>query len=416
MSADVVVVGAGLAGLSCARTLSAWGVDVVVLEAADAVGGRVRTHREDGFLIDRGFQVLLTAYPEAQAVFDYGALRLGAFAPGAHVWVGGAFQTLGDPFRRPTQALPTLLADVGTLADKARVLRLRQSVLAGSADDLWRRPEMTTERALRERYGFSDRMVARFFRPFLGGVLLDPSLRASSRAFEVYMRRFSEGDAALPARGMQALPEQLAAALPDGAVRLGARVDRVAAGEVGVEGGDALSCRAVVVAADAAGAGDLLDLDPPATKGTVQIAWAADAPPIDAPVLMLDGDGDGPLNNVQVVSNVQPAYAPPGQALVTGSVLGRPSADDVSLDVAARAQLRRWFGEAVHDWRTLRVDRVPDALPDLPSLEPPERPARLRDGLYVTGDWRRNGSINGALAAGRHAAEAVLRDLGHEAP
>ena len=411
MSARIVIVGAGLSGLACARALTARGVEAVVLEADDAVGGRVRTQRQDGFLIDRGFQVLLTAYPEAQAVFDYDALRLGAFAPGAWVRVGGQFQTIGDPFRRPSQAIPTLLADVGSLADKLKVLRLRQSVRAGTVDDLWRRPEMTTEAALRERYGFSERMIERFFRPFLGGVLLDASLGASSRAFEMYFRRFSEGDAALPAEGIQALPEQLAAALPDGTVRLGARVSGVTRGEVRVEGGDAIPARAVVVAADATGAGALLGQETPAWKGTVQIAWAADAAPVGAPVLLLDGEAGGPLNNVQVVSAVQPTYAPAGQALVTGSVLGTPFLGDDALD-AARTQLRGWFGDAVDGWRTLRVDRVPNALPDLPSLDPPERPPWVREGIYVTGDWRRNGSINGALTAGRHAAEAILADLG----
>ena len=411
MSARIVIVGAGLSGLACARALTARGVEAVVLEADDAVGGRVRTQRQDGFLIDRGFQVLLTAYPEAQAVFDYDALRLGAFAPGAWVRVGGQFQTIGDPFRRPSQAIPTLLADVGSLADKLKVLRLRQSVRVGTVDDLWRRPEMTTEAALRERYGFSERMIERFFRPFLGGVLLDASLGASSRAFEMYFRRFSKGDAALPAEGIQALPEQLAAALPDGTVRLGARVSGVTRGEVRVEGGDAIPARAVVVAADATGAGALLGQETPAWKGTVQIAWAADAAPVGAPVLLLDGEAGGPLNNVQVVSAVQPTYAPAGQALVTGSVLGTPFLGDDALD-AARTQLRGWFGDAVDGWRTLRVDRVPNALPDLPSLDPPERPPWVREGIYVTGDWRRNGSINGALTAGRHAAEAILADLG----
>ena len=412
MTADVAIVGAGLSGLACARTLAARGLEPVVLDAADAVGGRVRTHRENGFLIDRGFQVYLTAYPEGRRVFDYEALGLGAFEPGARVWTGSGFETVGDPFRRPSQLLPTALADVGSLADKLRVLRLRQSVLRGSADDLWARPETTTEAALRERYGFSETMVDRFFRPFLGGVLLDRQLAASSRAFEVYVRRFSEGAAALPERGMQALPEQLAAALPEGTVQLGARVTGVAPGEVRVDGRDAVTCRAVVVATDARAAGDLLDVEAPPSKSTVQIAWAAHQAPVDAPVLLLDGQGEGPVNNVQVVSNAQPAYAPARQALITASVLGTPNPDDDALDADARRQLRRWFGPQVDGWRTLRVDRVPHALPDLPSLEPPERPARLRDGLYVTGDWRRNGSINGALVAGRHAAEAVLADLG----
>lgn len=412
MTTDVAIVGAGLAGLACARTLTASGVECTLFDAADAVGGRVRTHRDGGFLIDRGFQVLLTAYPEAQAVFDYEALGLRAFDPGALVWHGGRFHRLGDPFRQPSSAFATLAADVGSLFDKLRVLRLRRSTLSVPAEALWHRPEMTTEAALRDRYGFSDRMIERFFRPFLGGVLLDRRLQASSRAFEVYMRRFSEGDAALPAEGMQALPESLAASLPTGALHLGARVSQIDTGAVRLEGGDEIRCRAVVVAADAAGAGPLLGLDVPPSKGTVQLAWAAADAPEASPVLMLDGEGTGPVNNVQVPSQVQPTYAPPGQSLVTASVLGRPAASDADLDADARRQLRSWFGEAVDGWTLLRVDHVPDALPDLPSLDPPERPMRVGDGVYVAGDWRRNGSINGALVSGRHAAEAVLSDLG----
>ncbi|WP_412067825.1 NAD(P)/FAD-dependent oxidoreductase [Rubrivirga sp. IMCC43871] len=407
---DVAIVGAGLSGLACARTLTQRGLEVAVFESAGAVGGRIRTHRQEGFLIDRGFQVLLTAYPEARAVLDYDALGLGAFEPAALVRHGGAFHPIGDPFRQPLQAVPTLLADVGTIADKLRVLRLRQSVRAGTDEALWARPEMTTLAALRDRYGFSERMIDRFFRPFLGGVLLDPELSASSRAFEVYFRRFSEGVAALPADGMQAIPEQIAAGLPDGTVRLGARVERVEPREVHVSEGDAVACRAVVVAADGPHAGALLHTETPPSKGTTQLAYAAQDAPIDRALLVLDGDGAGPVNNAQVVSLAQPSYAPARQALVTASVVGRPPMDDDTLDAAARAQLRGWFGDAVDGWRTLRIDHVPDALPALPSLDPPERPVRVGH-LYVAGDWRRNGSINGALVSGRHAAEAVLADL-----
>ena len=416
---EVAIVGAGLSGLACARALQRAGVECAVYDAADAVGGRVRTWHGDGFQIDRGFQVHLTAYPEAQRVLDYDALDLRPFTPGALVRLGDGFERVGDPLRRPLQALPSLLADVGSLADKLRVLRLRQSVTAGSLEALWQRPEMTTEWALRQRYGFSDVMIDRFFRPFLGGVLLDRSLSASSRAFEFYFRCFSRGEAAVPAAGIQAIPEQLADGLAAGTVRLGAEVEAVSAREIRV-GGETVACRAVVVATDAAAAGRLLSIDVPPSKGTVQIAWAADQPPTDEPILMLDGDGVGPVNNVQVMSAVAPEYAPPGRALVTASVLGHTDADDLAIDAAARGQLRGWFGDQVDGWRPIRVDRVPHALPDLPSLSPPERPARLAgavpggvaDGLYVTGDWRRNGSINGALVAGRHAAEAVLADLG----
>ena len=407
---DVVVVGAGLAGLACARELARRGVECAVLDAADAVGGRVRTDRVEGFQIDRGFQVHLTAYPEARRVLDYDALDLRAFEPGALVWRHDRFERLGDPLRRPLQAVPTLLADVGTLADKLRVLRLRRSVTRGSVDGLWERPETTTEAALRERYGFSERMVDRFFRPFLGGVFLDRSLADSSRTFEFYFRMFSTGDAAVPAAGIGAIPEQLAAGLPTGTVRLGTPVSSVRSGAVAVEGGAEVRARAVVVATDADAAAALLPgVEAPPWKGTTQIAWAAPAPPRDEAVLMLDGEGTGPVNNAQVLSAVAPTYAPPGQALVTASVLDSAAADP---EPAARAQLRRWFGEQVDAWRPIALTRVARALPRLRSVEPPERPVRLGDGLYLAGDWRRNGSINGALVAGRHAAETVARDLG----
>ena len=410
---DVAVVGAGLAGLACARELARRGVECAVLDAADAVGGRVRTDRVEGFQIDRGFQVHLTAYPEARRVLDYDALDLWAFEPGALVWRGGRFERLGDPLRRPLQAVPTLLSDVGTLADKVRVLGLRRSVTRGSVDGLWERPETTTERALRERYGFSDRMIDRFFRPFLGGVFLDRSLADSSRTFEFYFRMFSAGDAAVPAAGIGAIPQQLAAGLP-APPRLNARVAEVTAGGVTLADGERVPARAVVVATDADAAAALVPgVEAPGWKGTTQIAWAAPAPPRDEPVLMLDGEGVGPVNNAQVLSAVAPTYAPPGQALVTASVLDGAAADS---EPAARAQLRRWFGPQVNAWRTLAVTRVPRALPRLRSVEPPERPVRLGDGLYLAGDWRRNGSINGALVAGRHAAEAVAHDLGAGRP
>ena len=412
MSAPVAIVGAGLAGLCCARELGRRGVPYTIYEAGDAVGGRIRTDVVDGFRLDRGFQVLLTAYPEAQRVLDYAALDLRAFDPGARVWTGGGFDTVGDPFRRPAQALPTLAASVGSVADKLRVLYLRQSVMRPSLEALWQRPETSTARALRDRYGFSQRMVDRFFAPFLGGVLLDPGLGASSRAFEFYFRMFSLGSASVPNAGMQAIPEQIAAGLADGRLHLGRRAEAVEPGALVLDGGERVEARAVVVAVDASAAPALVPgLEAPTWKSTVQLAWAADEPPVSDPVLLLDGTGKGPVNNVQVMSAVAPGYAPPGRSLVTASVLGDPDGSDEALDDAARRQLAAWFGSGVRAWRSLPTSRVPHALPALPSLEPPERPVRLADGLYVAGDHRRNGSINGAMLAGRHAAEAVARDL-----
>ena len=195
MSSDVIVVGAGLAGLSAARTLQAAGRRVRVLEASDGVGGRVRTDVVDGFRLDRGFQVLLTAYPEVQRSLDLPALRLQRFDPGASVYVGGRFHTVGDPFRQPSTALSTVMAPIGSVADKLRIARLRAQVRRGDVRELLRGHDVPTVEALRER-GFSETMIDRFFRPLFGGIQLDPTLGTSARMFDVIFRMLASGDSA----------------------------------------------------------------------------------------------------------------------------------------------------------------------------------------------------------------------------
>lgn len=412
---DVLVIGAGLAGLSCARTLHRRGVDVLVVDAADAPGGRIRTDRVDGFRLDRGFQVLLTAYPETRAALDYDALGLGTYYDGALVRYDGRFHRVADPLRRPLDAFETLRAPVGTVLDKLRVGWLRMSVVRGSVAAQFTRPEVTTERALRERWGFSSAMIDRFFRPFLGGILLDTDLQASSRMFEFVFRMFSKGRAALPEGGMEAIPAQLAAGLPPESLRLDTRVEAVEGGRVTLAGGETLDAEAVVVATEAPEAVRLAGMPARTARRSVwNLYYAAEAPPVDEPVLMLNGEGRGPILNVSVVSNVQPSYAPPGRSLVSVAVLPEGAPDgEAALEAAVRAQLAEWFGREAEAWTHLRTYYIDYALPEQapPFLAPPERPVRLGGGLYVCGDHRATASINGAMRSGRHAGEAVLEDL-----
>jgi phytoene dehydrogenase-like protein len=411
----VYVVGAGLAGLRCARRLRDKGVAATVLEAADGVGGRVRTDRVDDFLLDRGFQVLLTAYPEAREALDYRELELHPFYPGAVVRAGGKFVTVADPFRRRWDGLRTALAPVGGLGDKLKVAALRRRVVAGSLEELFARPETTTREALAAD-GFSDVIVDRFFRPLFGGVLLDRELGASSRMFEFVYRMLSLGDVALPTRGMGAIAQQLAGGLPPDCVRLGQRVAAVGDGGLTLADGEKLPARAVVVATDGPTASQLLGGEPPA-PGSVAASclyFAADRAPVDEPVIVLDGDGEGPVNNLCVPSAVAPTYAPPGAALISAAVLDRPGLPKgPDLEAAVLGQLADWFGSGVVAWRHLKTYTIPHAQPAQPpgALDPPERPVRLRPGLYVCGDHRDNASINGALASGRRTADAVLEDL-----
>ena len=213
-SADVVVVGAGLSGLSCALLLERAGVNVHVVEAADAVGGRVRTDEVDGFLLDRGFQVLLTAYEEVQSQVDLPRLDLRSFDPGSIIWNGRSLEQLGDPFRNPTSAMASLSAKVGSLGDKMKVAGLRRRLTAGTVADCFAGPERSTQEELQAE-GFSADFIDTFFRPFLGGVFLERELRTSASLLRYYFRCFAIGDATLPAGGMQRLPELLASPLEE---------------------------------------------------------------------------------------------------------------------------------------------------------------------------------------------------------
>ncbi len=409
--ADVIVVGAGLAGLSCAHHLCERGAEVVLLEASDAVGGRVRTDRVEGFLLDRGFQVLLTSYLDAARLLDYAELDLRELYPGALVWADGQLYRVADPFRRPFDAFRSVRAPVGRMRDYVPLAKLRARARTGSAEAVLSRRETSSLEALRE-LGLSERLVERFFRPFLGGVFLDPTLQTSSRMLDFVVRMFSLGEAALPLAGMEAIPMQLAAMLPEGSVRLNTVVTRVDVDGVELASGERLVARAVVVATDGSTASMLLPaLDPPSWRGVTCLYFAAPAPPVEGPVLVLDGEGSGPVNSLCVPSEVSPSYAPSAEALVSASVLGVPR--EVELEQRARAQLQGWFGDQVDAWRHLRTYRIEHALPALtpPALEPADRRVRLSSGRFVCGDHRETASIQGALASGRRAAQAVAEEL-----
>ena len=400
--ADVVVVGAGLAGLACARRLQEAGVAATVLEAAGTVGGRVHTDVVDGMLLDRGFQVHNTGYPEAERVLDHDALDLRRFSAGALVRVGDRLHRVGDPRRVPTWAPATVGAPIGSLKDKVLIAALAASAALQSPDALLSRTETTTAAALRAR-GLSETAVDRFFRPFLSGVFLEDRLDTSSRFFDLVWRSFVRGSQCVPARGMRAIPEQLATGLD---VRLHTPVHAVKAGSVAVDG-RVLTPRAVVVAAAAPDAGVLLPgLDVPPQRSVVTHYHLAPEPPVAEPAIVLDGEASGPVANTVVLTNAAPSYAP-GRHLVSSSVVSGDAAEPV-----VRAHLARLYGVDTARWEHVAAYDVQAALP---SQAPPmgrfRKTVRLEPGLYVCGDHRDSASIQGALVSGRRAADAVLAEL-----
>ncbi len=411
-SPDVLIVGAGLAGLCCARALQEKGASFQILEASDGIGGRVRTDEVDGFLLDRGFQVLLTAYPEAKRVLNYRRLDLKAFAPGAISWYAGRMNKLVDPWRTPGAWKEAWRSEFGTLRDKLRIARLRSRLGKSLIEEIFAGPDRPTKEALQSCH-FSEQMIHRFFRPFLGGILLDGELKSSSRMYEFVFKMMSEGDVALPSRGMGAIPAQLAEKLPVEAVRLNTRVEELYENELKLTEGEVLKAQAIVIATEGPAAARLIGEVEPASRSVTCFYYAAEEPPVKEPLLFLNGDGAGPVNNFAVISQVAPSYAPAGKHLVSTTVLGTHKLTDVQLSGFIIAQMKNWFGKVASTWQFLRGYYLTHAQPQqFPgALEPPQRAVRVRPGVYVCGDHRDNASIQGAMVSGRRAAEAVLADL-----
>jgi phytoene dehydrogenase-like protein len=411
--AHVLIVGAGLAGLTCARELSRAGLAPVVIEASDSAGGRVRTDAVDGFLLDRGFQVLLTAYPMTRQVLDYDRLDLRPFEPGALIRLGAGFASVSDPLRRPSEAIATLLAPIGSLADKGRIAKLSLDLKRRSVDEILGAREDSTLERLSE-LGFGTAMTERFFRPFLGGVFLDDTLQTSSRMFEFVFKMFGSGPVAVPAEGMGALTAQLAEGLPEGSLRTGESARSVTPRTVQLASGESLSARAVVMAADPSTTRRLAGLDdvPPYLPA---LCWyfAAEESPVDRGILVLDGEGSGPVTNLAVMSQVSERYAPPGRHLISATVLGKRNPTPELLR-AVRAQMREWYGPGADTWREIRAYRIDEALPDqsLSAGGVTPRPLRTGNGLYVCGDHRIHGSIEGAIQSGLAVADRLRAELG----
>jgi phytoene dehydrogenase-like protein len=404
---DVVIVGAGLAGLSAAREIQRHGLSVIVLESSDAVGGRVRTDIVDGFQLDRGFQVMLTAYPELQTQVDMRALDLRPFDPGALVWRNGKGHAVSDPFRKPQTLATTAFAPIGSVFDKARIVVLRARVMRRKPAALLGGQDVSTDVALRA-FGFSTKIINRFFRPLFGGIQLDPHLATSRRMFDVIFRSLSEGQSVLPSRGMQALPLQMASRLSEGTVHLNTRVSKVDGAKVTLASGESITARAVVVATDGPTASSLLGIPIVESRKVGCVYFSADTPPTKEKYVVLDGTGNGPVLNVAVISNVAPSYAPADKHLIVAAL---PGVTDGDLEAMSREQLRSWWGPQVDDWKHLRTYVINHGGPvQKPPFSPKQR-VNLGNGLFVCGDHRDTGSIQGAMFSGRRCGEAVVQSL-----
>ncbi|MFF3449317.1 FAD-dependent oxidoreductase [Streptomyces sp. NPDC002667] len=429
---DVVVVGAGVAGLAAARHLTGAGLRTAVLEAAPDVGGRMSTEKVDGFRLDRLGRLLSTSYPELRLTPGLGGLVLCPFTPGVLLHSDGHRRHTGTPGtpRSARGALTTARAlasaprlplprpargttrpgPLGSPLDQSRLGAALARLASTPPERLLARPDLTAAKSLTAR-GLPARTVDAFLRPLLAALLCDPELMTSSRCADLALHSFATGRLCLPEGGADALPELLAAALPPGTVHTGVEVTSVSTTRVTTKDHGELRCRAILLATGArAAAGFLPGLHVPAFHPVTVLHHTTDEPPLTDPALILDADRSGPVAHTAVVSQVDPTRAPAGRALISSTVLGTPPAA-AHLDATVRAQLARLYGTSTTRWELLAVHHEPEAVPAMPPPHDSRRPVRLLAGLYVCGDHRDTSTVQGALHSARRAAHALLTDL-----
>ncbi|MDX1930653.1 MAG: NAD(P)/FAD-dependent oxidoreductase [Pirellulaceae bacterium] len=414
MSLPIVIIGAGLAGLNCARLLHEQARRFLLIDANSRIGGRVQTDIVDGFQLDHGFQVFQTVYPEAKLALDYANLHLTKLETGALIRHRGAWVRMADPWRQPQHALTTLFNSVGNVADRFRLFQLRRHVLSKSPDELLSATnDCTTREYLLGHWRFSQAFYDLFLKPWWSGIFLEPELKTSAAYFQFVFHMLAAGDVALPRSGMQAIPNQLASKLPQDSIRLAARVTRIHNREVQLSTGEVIAARAVVLATDNASAAQLTAaqltatqadrIQPRAWSSTICMYFAADRPPSNSKLLMLLADPVGPANHVFIPSNSVANFAPAGKSLISVSLVN-PSESAESLMPTVLQQLRELFGSQVDSWRPLRTYTIPHALPVQPAGFHQDRSLTLSDGTILCGDHLETSSIQGALVSGRKAA------------
>jgi len=427
MQAPIIIAGGGIAGLACASLLIQQNVPVVLCEASDRVGGRVRTDIVEGYRIDRGFQVLAEAYPALGRVVSLAELGTRRFDAGAIVWDGTTRHHLPSPFSEPGSLPGLVRSHAISTRDKLALARLAASCKMArwetAAAASVTREGSQSALALIENAGFSKQFITRFAKPFWGGISLDPTLSQSAGPVLFTLKMFTEGAALLPEAGMQSLPDAMARRHPNGSIRLRTPVERIvikdgmATGVVA--GGETIAGSAVVIATDGPAARALTGIEAIPTEGigctTVYLAGSRD--PGIGTSLLLNGSGVGGVNHIAPLSNVAPSYAPIGKHLIAAVLLDTPDLrgrNPDSLVQLARAETARMLGQPIEDWEAVATVSVPFAQ----FRQPPGFVAHLprnrteTRGLYLAGEYTVDASINGALTSGLNAAEAILRDRG----
>ena len=397
----IYIIGAGISGLIAAYELEQAGYSPVVLEKADAVGGRVRTVEKNGYHLDLGFQVLLSAYPLANKYLDFDALRLRRLESGSQIYVDGKRFLIGDALRNIRLLAPTLLADIGSLTDKVKVLALSRRLKKKSLGAIFDSPETSTLEYLRSQ-GFSEKIIDRFFRPFFSGIFLEPELRTSSRMFEFVYKMFGEGYATIPEQGIGAISKQLKKKLKTTQFQFGQEVKQVTNERITLGNGQELIHNGVIITANASALVSNMNDQAIQWKSCTCLYFEVDRINIPEGTIALVADKGKLSNNLYAYKDAS------GKQLLSVTTLKHAGKTNEELTQAIEAEVKEYCG--INRIKHIANFRISEALPDLTHLKMTTSPSesQLTDHIFLAGDVLFNGSLNAAMESGRLAALGLL--------
>ena len=406
---EVIIIGAGISGLIAAIELEKQDIQPIIYEASDRVGGRVKTDEWKGFKLDHGFQVLLTAYPEAQNYLDFEALDLQKFSPGAIIYSGHKTFALSDPLRQPKTVLSMAYSGVGSIGDKLKMWSLSKNLKSKSIDEIFSEKETTTLKYL-QKYGFSDKIIRYFFMPFFSGIFLEDKLNTSSRMFEFVFKMFSEGHAAIPAKGMQEIPNQLAAQLKKTRIHFNKIVSRIEGQTIAFENGDMIDAHKIIIAADPYNILPGLSAQTQEYHSVINLYFSTDQSSIKKPLIGLVSNKGALINNFNFMTDVCWGYAPSGKHLLSISVVKKTDLPDEDLVDAIKKEFSELAGWDPSQLEFLKMYKIKQALPVLMDIQASTQPTatRIQENIFLAGDYMLNSSLNAAMTSGRIAAQAAL--------
>ena len=396
-----IVVGAGISGLSCALELEKNGYHVQILEKENHPGGRVHSDVINGYILNRGFQVLQTGYPETKRLLDYEKLELCNLDPEVWIMNNNKIKKLYDPIQNPSNLLKAAFSNVGTFQDKLRLLQLRQSTTSRSTNKIFQENETTSLEQI-NNYGFSESIINEFFKPLFGGAFLDNELDTTSRMFNFVYKIFSIAPIAIPKYGMKSIPEQLEAKL-ESKISFNTNVVKLDNKNVFLEN-ETLSADAIVLAANHDSAKKLIpSIEEIHWNSTSCYYFVADSPPFSSKVVLLNGNNRGEINNVFVPTNISKAYSPNNKSIISVSTIGLNNNES-----EIRNELNNWFGNQTEDWKLLHTYHIEQALPrmSVPSVSH----SQYVNGIHMCGDYLTSSSIHGSMHSGRMTANQIIAD------